>query len=105
MLMYLLIMPGMSMSTNSQDNILKANGNVSCAYLESAQELNCICEQAMDSSLLSSNSPDEAVQIRNLLSDADVYTSARNRKIHSSQKLTSESLHQGTYLKMYSYVI
>ena len=96
MLMYLLIMPGMSMSIDGEDNIFKANGNVSCAYLESNSELNCFCGQARDSS-------NEAVQITKLLSEADVYTSAQN--IHSSQKLTSESLRQGTNLNMYSFVM
>ena len=93
-----------SMSINSQDNHLNFNSNVGCAYLESLKELKCFCQQASDNSLLSSNNPEEPVQITKLLSSAAVFKSVNKKEIHSSAKLTSETLHQGKNSKMYNFM-
>ena len=98
------IMSARSMSLNSQDKDLNVNSNVGCAYLESSKELNCFCQRASDDSLLSSHSPEEAVQITKLLSDAYVFKSINHKDIPSSAKLTSETLHQGEYSKTYTYI-
>ena len=97
------IMSARSMSINSNDNHLNTNSNVGCAYLESSKELNCFCQQENPNSLLSLNNPEKAIQIKELLSGADVFKSIAKKNIPSRGRLTSDYLNKGMNSKLYYY--